>query len=144
MKTKIGLQTFKSLLVAGDMQAAINVLEESDRLCSSRYSNRDCLQIVSSYGLILLLNLIVRIATEQASCAGEVNLRIATLAIQRKMVEAELLDREKLKQALTSVYREAVLLAKRDLAQDGYDPEQLLGDLDHEDVLLQAIALILA
>jgi hypothetical protein len=144
MGTKIGLQTFKSLLVAGDTQAAINVLEESDRLCSNRYADRDCLQIVSSYGLILLLNLIVKIATEKASCVGEVNLRIATLAIQRKMVEAELLDRDKLKQALVSVYLEAVLLAQRELAADGCDANELLQNLDREEVLLQAIALILA
>ncbi|AFY69701.1 hypothetical protein Pse7367_1410 [Thalassoporum mexicanum PCC 7367] len=144
MKTKIGLNSFKSLLLAGDMQAAITALEDSDRLCSGKYKRSDCIEIVSSYGLILLLQLVLQIATEKVSCAGEVNLRIATLAIQRKMVEAELLDRKKLKAALASVYTEALALAKRELEQDGYDTAQLIPNLDREAILLQAIALVFA
>lgn len=144
MKTKTELISFKSLLLAGDMQAAITALENSDRLCLSKSAGRDCIQIVSSYGLILLLHIILQIATEKPSCSGEVNLRIATLAIQRKMVQAELLDREKLKIALANVYDEAMILAKRELDQDGYDAAKLLQDLDQEAVLLQAIALIFA
>ena len=73
------LYTLKELLLKGDVQAAIAIVEELEEM-----SRDDKINAIASFGVILLLHLIKQQAENRTTRSWEVSIRNSVLEIQKK------------------------------------------------------------
>lgn len=73
------LLTLKDLLVKGDVQGALLIVEELEEM-----SRNDIIKTIRSYAVILLLHLIKQQTENRTACSWEVSIRNSVREIQRE------------------------------------------------------------
>ncbi len=136
------LFTLKALLLKGDIQGALVIVEELEEM-----SRDDKINAISSYAVILLLHLIKQQVENRTTRSWQVSIRNSILEIQKKNKRRRAggvyLQPEELRLALEEAYPAALNKASLEVEEGRYDPEELEQMVDREDILNQAMVLIL-
>jgi len=136
------LFTLKALLLKGDVQGALVIVEELEEM-----SRDDKINAISSYAVILLLHLIKQQVENRTTRSWQVSIRNSILEIQKKNKRRRAggvyLQPEELRLALEEAYPAALNKASLEVEEGRYDPEELEQMVDREDILNQAMVLIL-
>ena len=136
------LFTLKTLLLKGDIPGALEIVEELEEM-----SRDDKINAIASYGVILLLHLIKQQAESRTTRSWEVSIRNAVRMIQKKNKRRQAggyyLPPEDLLTALEEAYPDAIDRASLEVAEGRYEPDELERMVNREDVLNQAMMLIL-
>jgi len=136
------LLTLKAMLLEGDIGGALTIVEELTEI-----SRDDKINAIASYGVILLLNLIKQKAENRTTRSWEVSIRNAVLEIQKKnkrrLTGGVYLQPDELHLALEEAYPVALKRASLEVDEGRYEPDELEQMFEQEDILIQAMALIL-
>ena len=136
------LFTLKALLLKGDIRGALAIVEELEEM-----SRDDKINASASYAMILLLHLIKQQAENRTTRSWEVFIRNSVLEIQKKNKRRRAggvyLQPEELRLALEEAYPAALNRASLEVEEGRYYPDQLEQIVNREDILNQAIVLIL-
>lgn len=135
------LYTLKELLLKGDVQGAIAIVEELEEM-----SRDDKINAIASFAVILLLHLIKQQTENRTTRSWEVSIRNSVLEIQKKNKRRKAggvyLQPEELRLALEEAY--PVAINKASLEVEGrYEPDELEQIVNKENILNQAMILIL-
>jgi Domain of unknown function DUF29 len=137
------LFTLKELLLKGDIQGSLALVEELEEM-----SKDDKINNISSYGIILLLHLIKRQVENRTTRSWEVSIRNSVQQIQKKNKRRKAggyyLTPEELRIALEEAYPQAINEASLEVEGGRYEPEELENLVNQEEILNRALALILA
>ena len=136
------LYTLKELLLKGDVQGAIAIVEELEEM-----SRDDKINAIASLAVILLLHLIKQQAEHRTTRSWEVSIRNSVLEIQKKNKRRRAggvyLQPEELRLALEEAYPAAINKASLEVEEGRYEPDELEQMVNKEDILNQAMKLIL-
>lgn len=136
------LLTLKSLLLQGDTQGALAIVEELEEM-----SRDDKINNIRSFAVILLLHLIKQQVENRTTRSWDVSIRNSALEIQeknkRRRAGGVYLPPEELRLALEAAYQQAINLASLEVESGCYVPEDLEQRVDRAKILHQAMALIL-
>lgn len=136
------LYTLKELLLKGDVQGAIAIVEELEEM-----SRDDKINASASFAVILLLHLIKQQTENRTTRSWEVSIRNSVLEIQKKNKRRKAggvyLQPEELRLALEEAYPVAINKASLEVEEGRYEPEELEQMVYQKDILNQALALIL-
>lgn len=136
------LYTLKELLLKGDVQGAIAIVEELEEM-----SRDDKINASASFAVILLLHLIKQQTENRTTRSWEVSIRNSVLEIQKKNKRRKAggvyLQPEELRLALEEAYPVAINKASLEVEEGRYEPEELEPMVYQKDILNQALALIL-
>ncbi|MBE9191198.1 DUF29 family protein [Gloeocapsopsis crepidinum LEGE 06123] len=137
------LFTLKELLLQGDVKGALAIVEELEEM-----SRDDKISAISSYAVILLLHLIKQHAEKRSTRSWEVSIRNSIRMIQKKNKRRQAggyyLPPEDLRIALEEAYPAAIDCAALEVAEGRYQPDELAKIVNQEEILQQAMTLILA
>lgn len=137
------LFTLKQLLLKGDIQGAIAIVEELEEM-----SRDDKINAISSYAVILLLHLIKQQAENRTTRSWEVSIRNSVRMIQQKNKRRQsggyYLPQEDLRLALEEAYPEAIDRASLEVEEGRYQSDELVQVVDRQNILNQAMLLIIA
>lgn len=137
------LFTLKQLLLKGDIQGAITIVEELEEM-----SRDDKINAISSYAVILLLHLIKQQVENRTTRSWEVSIRNSVRMIQQKNKRRQsggyYLPQEDLRLALEEAYPEAIDRASLEVEEGRYQSDELVQIVNGENILNQAIILIIA
>lgn len=137
------LFTLKQLLLKGDIQGAIAIVEELEEM-----SRDDKINAISSYAVILLLHLIKQQAENRTTRFWEVSIRNSVRMIQKKNKRRQsggyYLPQEDLRLALEEAYPEAIDRASLEVEEGRYQSDELVQIVNRENILNQAMLLIIA
>lgn len=137
------LFTLKQLLLKGDIQGAIAIVEELEEM-----SRDDKINAISSYAVILLLHLIKQQAENRTTRSWEVSIRNSVRMIQKKNKRRQsggyYLPQEDLRLALEEAYPEAIDRASLEVEEGRYQSDELVQVVNRENILNQAMLLIIA
>jgi hypothetical protein len=135
------LLELKSLLLKGDTQGALAIVEELEEM-----SRDDKINNISSYGVILLLHLIKQQAENRTTRSWDVSIRNSVRQIQtknkRRKAGGYYLTPEELRLALEEAYPTAIDQASLEVEEGRYEPEELAQKVNQESIINQALALI--
>lgn len=135
------LLNLKSLLLKGDIQGALVLVEELEEM-----SRDDKINNIRSYAIILLLHLIKQQAENRTTRSWDVSIRNSTSAIQsknkRRKVGGFYLEPEELSLALQEAYPAAINTASLEVEEGRYQPDELEQLVNKEEILNRAMALI--
>ena len=135
------LLELKSLLLKGDTQGALAIVEELEEM-----SRDDKINNISSYGVILLLHLIKQQAENRTTRSWDVSIRNSVRQIQtknkRRKAGGYYLTPEDLRLALEEAYPTAIDQASLEVDEGRYEPEELAQKVNQESIINQALALI--
>ncbi|MEQ9484818.1 DUF29 family protein [Coleofasciculus sp. F4-SAH-05] len=135
------LLEIKSLLLKGDTQGALAIIEELEEM-----SRDDKINNISSYGVILLLHLIKQQAENRTTRSWDVSIRNSVRQIQtknkRRKAGGYYLTPEELRLALEEAYPTAIDQASLEVEEGRYEPEELAQKVNQESIINQALALI--
>ncbi|WP_298911906.1 DUF29 family protein [uncultured Nostoc sp.] len=136
------LLTLKDLLVKGDVQRALLIVEELTEM-----SRNDIIKTIRSYAVILLLHLIKQQAENRTTRFWEVSIRNSVREIQRenkrRKVEGYYLTPEELLEILVEAYLNAIDEATLEVEEGRYEPEELEKLINREEIINRALTLIL-
>lgn len=136
------LYTLKELLLKGDVQGAIAIVEELEEM-----SRDDKINAIASFAVILLLHLIKQQTENRTTRSWEVSIRNSVLEIQKKNKRRRAggvyLQPEELRLALEEAYPVAINKASLEVEEGRYEPDELEQMVNKEDILNQAMILIL-
>mgnify|MGYP000002789571 CR=1 FL=1 len=136
------LYTLKELLLKGDVQGAIAIVEELEEM-----SRDDKINAIASFAVILLLHLIKQQTENRTTRSWEVSIRNSVLEIQKKNKRRRAggvyLQPEELRLALEEAYPAAINKASLEVEEGRYEPEELEQMVNKEDILNLAMILIL-
>ena len=136
------LFTLKALLLKGDIRGALAIVEELEEM-----SRDDKINAISSYAVILLLHLIKQQVENRTTRSWEVSIRNSILEIhkknKRRRAGGVYLQPEELRLALEEAYPPALNEAWLEVEEGRYEPEELEQIVNREDILNQAMVLIL-
>lgn len=136
------LFTLKTLLLKGDIQGALTIVEELEEM-----SRDDKINAISSYAVILLLHLIKQQVENRTTRSWQVSIRNSILEIQKKNKRRRAggvyLQPEELRLALEEAYPAALNRASLEVEEGCYTPEELDIIVNRENILNQAMVLIL-
>jgi Domain of unknown function DUF29 len=136
------LLTLKDLLVKGDVQGALLIVEELTEM-----SRNDIIKTIRSYGVILLLHLIKQQAENRTTRSWEVSIRNSVREIQRENKRRKAggyyLTPEELLETLAEAYLNAIDEASLQVEEGRYEPEELEKLVKREEIINRALALIL-
>ena len=136
------LFTLKALLLKGDIRGALAIVEELEEM-----SRDDKINAISSYAVILLLHLIKQQVENRTTRSWEVSIRNSILEIQKKNKRRRAggvyLQPEELRLALEEAYPPALNEASLEVEEGRYEPEELEQLVNRENILNQAMVLIL-
>lgn len=136
------LYTLKELLLKGDIQGAIAIVEELEEM-----SRDDKINAIASFAVILLLHLIKQQTEDRTTRSWEVSIRNSVLEIQKKNKRRRAggvyLQPEELRLALEEAYPVAINKASLEVEEGRYKPDELEQIVNKEDILNQAMVLIL-
>jgi len=137
------LFTLKELLLQGDVKGALAIVEELEEM-----SRDDKISAISSYAVILLLHLIKQHAEKRSTRSWEVSIRNSIRMIQKKNKRRQAggyyLPPEDLRIALEEAYPAAIDCAALEVEEGRYQPDELAKIVNQEEILQQAMTLILA
>ncbi|MCV3212436.1 DUF29 domain-containing protein [Plectonema radiosum NIES-515] len=136
------LLTLKDLLVQGDVQGALMIVEELTEM-----SRNDIIKTIRSYAVILLLHLIKQQAENRTTRSWEVSIRNSVREIQRENKRRKAggyyLTPEELWETLVEAYLNAIDQASLEVEEGRYEPEELEKLVNREKILNRALGLIL-
>jgi hypothetical protein len=136
------LFTLKELLLQGDIKGALAIVEELEEM-----SRDDKISAISSYAVILLLHLIKQHAEKRSTRSWEVSIRNSIRMIQKKNKRRQAggcyLPPEDLRIALEEAYPAAIDRASLEVEEGRYQPDELAKIVNQEQILQQAMELIL-
>ncbi|MEH1883272.1 DUF29 family protein [Nostoc sp.] len=137
------LLTLKDLLVKGDVQGALIIVEELTEM-----SRNDIIKTIRSYAVILLLHLIKQQAENRTTRSWEVSIRNSVRGIQRenkrRKVSGYYLTPEELLETLAEAYLNAIDEATLEVEEGRYESEELEKLINQEEIINRALALILS
>ncbi len=136
------LLTLKDLLVKGDVQGALIIVEELTEM-----SRNDIIKTIRSYAVILLLHLIKQQAENRTTRSWEVSIRNSVREIQRENKRREAggyyLTPEELLEILAEAYLNAIDEASLEVEEGRYEAQELEKLVNQEEIINRALALIL-
>ncbi|MEH2294066.1 DUF29 family protein [Nostoc sp.] len=136
------LLTLKGLLVKGDVQGALLIVEELEEM-----SRNDIIKTIRSYAVILLLHLIKQQAENRTTRSWEVSIRNSVREIQRENKRRKAggyyLTPEELLEILAEAYLNAIDEASLEVEEGRYEPEELEKVVNQEEINNRALGLIL-
>jgi len=136
------LLTLKDLLVQGDVQGALMIVEELTEM-----SRNDIIKTIRSYAVILLLHLIKQQAENRTTRSWDVSIRNSVREIQRENKRRKAggyyLTPEELWETLVEAYLNAIDEASLEVEEGRYEPEELEKLVNQEEILNRALGLIL-
>ncbi|MBG1244253.1 DUF29 family protein [Nostoc sp. NZL] len=136
------LLTLKDLLVKGDVQGALIIVEELTEM-----SRNDIIKTIRSYAVILLLHLIKQQAENRTTRSWEVSIRNSVLEIQRENKRRKAggyyLTPEELLEILAEAYLNASNEASLEVEEGRYEVQELEKLVNREEIINRALALIL-
>ncbi|WP_414564596.1 MULTISPECIES: DUF29 family protein [unclassified Anabaena] len=137
------LFTLKDLLVKGDVQGALVIVEELTEM-----SRNDIIKTIRSYAVILLLHLIKQKAEKRSMRSWEVFIRNSVREIQRENKRRQAggyyLLREELWETLEEAYLNAIDEASLEVAEGRYEPDELKKLVTRKEIINCALDLILS
>jgi hypothetical protein len=135
------LLTLKSLLLKGDVQGALAIVEDLEEM-----SRDDKINAIGSYATILMIHLIKQQAESRSTRAWDVSICNSVFEIQRKNKRRRAggvyLESEELRLALKEVYPVALNAASLEVAEGRYDADKLKQLINREAILDRAFELI--
>jgi Domain of unknown function DUF29 len=135
------LFTLKDLLVKGDVQGALIIVEELTEM-----SRNDIIKTIRSYAVILLLHLIKQQAENRTTRSWEVSIRNSVREIQRENKRRKAggyyLTEEELGETLAEAYLNAIDEASLQVEEGRYEPEELEKLVNREEIIYHALSLI--
>jgi hypothetical protein len=135
------LLTLKSLLLKGDVQGALAIVEDLEEM-----SRDDKINAIGSYATILMIHLIKQQVESRSTRSWDVSIRNSVLEIQRKNKRRRAggvyLESEELRLALKEVYPVALNAASLEVAEGRYDADELKRLINREAILDRAFELI--
>jgi hypothetical protein len=135
------LLTLKSLLLKGDIQGALTIVEDLEEM-----SRDDKINAIGSYATILIIHLIKQQAESRSTRSWDVSIRNSVFEIQRKNKRRRAggvyLEPEELRLALEEVYPVALNAASLEVAEGRYDAAELKQLINREAILDRAFELI--
>ena len=136
------LLTLKDLLVKGDVQGALIIVEELTEI-----SRNDIIKTIRSYAVILLLHLIKQQAENRTTRSWKVSIRNSVREIQRENKRRKAggyyLTPEELLETLAEAYLNAIDEASLEVEEGRYEPEELEKLVNREEIINRALTLIL-
>jgi len=136
------LLTLKDLLVKGDVQEALLIVEELTEM-----SRNDIIKTIRSYAVILLLHLIKQQAENRTTRSWEVSIRNSVREIQRENKRRKARDYylapEELLEILAEAYLNAIDEATLEVEEGRYESEELEKLVNREEIINRALVLIL-
>lgn len=137
------LLTLKELLLSGDVQGALTLVEDLEEMGRDDKLNR-----IRSFSKVLLLHLIKRQAEHRTTRSWEISIRNALREIhstnKRRKAGGYYLTEADLREALEEAYPTALDGASLEVAEGCFEPEELAAQVSREDLLQEAMALIVA
>ncbi|WP_247216071.1 DUF29 family protein [Synechococcus sp. C9] len=135
------LMTLKNYLLAGDITAALTLVDEMEEM-----SKDDKISTIASYAVILLLHLIKQQIEQHTTKSWDVSIRNCVRQINRKNKRRKAggyyLTKEELLNILQEVFNDAIDQASLEVADGKYDYEQLSALVDKNLIIDQAMNLI--
>lgn len=135
------LLTLKDLLLKGDIQGALVLVEELEEM-----SRDDKINNIRSYAVILLLHLIKQQAENRTTRSWELSIRNAVRSIQtknkRRKAGGFYLNLEELRLAIEEAYSEAIDRASMEVEEGRYETSELEQRVNREEVINRAMTLI--
>ncbi|RCJ41834.1 hypothetical protein A6769_01235 [Nostoc punctiforme NIES-2108] len=136
------LLTLKDLLVKGDVQGALIIVEELTEM-----SRNDIIKTIRSYAVILLLHLIKQQAENRTTRSWEVSIRNSVREIQRenkwRQAGGYYLAPEELLEILAEAYLNAIDEASLEVEEGRYEAQELEKLVNQEKIINRALTLIL-
>lgn len=136
------LLTLKDLLVKGDVQEALLIVEELTEM-----SRNDIIKTIRSYAVILLLHLIKQQAENHTTRSWEVSIRNSVREIQRENQRRKAggyyLTPEELLEILAEAYLNAIDEASLEVKEGRYEAQELEKLVNREEMINRALVLIL-
>ncbi|MGJ5630187.1 DUF29 family protein [Nostoc sp. CALU 1950] len=136
------LLTLKDLLVKGDVQGALIIVEELEEM-----SRNDIIKTIRSYAVILLLHLIKQQAENCTTRSWEVSIRNSVREIQRENKRRKAggyyLTPKELLETLAEAYLNAIDEASLEVEEGRYEAQELEKLVNQEEVINRALTLIL-
>jgi hypothetical protein len=137
------LLTLKELLLSGDVQGALTLVEDLEEM-----GRDDKLNCIRSFSTVLLLHLIQQQAEHRTTRSWEISIRNALREIQstnkRRKASGYYLTEADLREALEEAYPTALDRASLEIVEGCFEPEALVAQVSREDLLQEAMALIVA
>ncbi|MEH2289040.1 DUF29 family protein [Nostoc sp.] len=136
------LLNLKDLLVKGDVQGALIIVEELEEM-----SRNDIIKTIRSYAVILLLHLIKQQAENRTTRSWEVSIRNSVREIQRENKQRKAggyyLTPEELLETLAEAYLNAIDEASLEVEEGRYEVQELEKLVEQEEIINRALVLIL-
>ncbi|MEH2178800.1 DUF29 family protein [Nostoc sp.] len=136
------LLTLKDLLVKGDVQGALIIVEELEEM-----SRNDIIKTIRNYAVILLLYLIKQQAENRTTRSWEVLIRNSVREIQRENKRRKAgnyyLTPEELLEILAEAYLNAIDEASLEVEEGRYEVQELEKLVNQEEIINRALVLIL-
>ena len=135
------LLELKNLLQKGDIPGALAIVEELEEM-----SEKDIINNIRSYAIILLLHLIKQAAEKRSTRSWEVSIRNSVLEIQglnkRLRSRGFYLPTEELRSTLEEAYLQAINRASLEVEEGRYEPAELEQLVNKEEIIDRALNLI--
>ena len=132
----------KELLHRGKVAEALVLVEELEEMSKS-----DKLNKIFSYGIILLLHLIKKVAENRTTKSWETSIFNAVKQIQRTnkrhKAKGTYLTEEELVETLEDAYESGLKSAALEAFEGIYDVEEIAKMVNRDDIIIMAIGLIL-
>lgn len=132
----------KRLLINGDTQSAIAIVEELEEM-----GKKGIIKIIRSYAIILLIHLIKQQVENRTTRSWDVSIRNSVREIQRENKRRKAggyyLTRDELIETLEEAYLNAIDQASLEVEEGRYEPEELAQKVNKENIINYALALIL-
>lgn len=136
------LLALKELLLAGNIAEALLLIEELEEMSKS-----DKLNKIFSYGIILLIHLIKQSAEKRTTRSWETSIFNAVKQIQRTnkrhQAKGTYLSEEELLETLEDTYESALKNAALEAFEGQYQPVELSQLVDRDEIIKNAMNLIL-
>lgn len=136
------LMELKELLHQGKVTEALVLVEELEEMSKS-----DKLNKIFSYGIILLLHLIKKVAENRTTKSWETSIFNAVKQIQRTnkrhKAKGTYLTEEELVETLEDAYESGLKSAALEAFEGIYDVEEIAKMVNRDDIIIMAIGLIL-
>jgi hypothetical protein len=137
------LLDLKDLLLQGDIQGALAIVEELEEM-----SRDDKISNIRSHAKVLLLHLIKQQVERRTTRSWDISIRNSVLEIQeknkRRKAGGSYLSSEELRSVLQSAYPQAINAASLQVEEGRYDPDELEPLVDRNAILDRAMALIIS
>ncbi len=136
------LLELKNLLLAGNVPDALILVEEMTEM-----SKDDKINKIFSFSIIVLLHLIKQQAEKRSTRSWETSISNSVEQIQRinqrRKTGGNYLTSEELKETLDDAYSSALRQAALEAFEGIYQPEEIEAMIDKNQIINQALALIL-